>query len=258
MKRFIIVTVSIALSYHCFAESIDSLKEKRELLYQEYSEINIPGKELSEKEKLNVIEILKDLVIVDTRIIKEYKDADIELKEDALIINRLTAESESLNNEKQKNEDFLYVIYIAGATIILMLLLSLILLFIYTSKYFRLKRKQVDILETMKEADDMRIKLTKINDLVIIKNKEIDDQVLKIKKLENELLVSEEKIKRLEEGVLELQKSKQNVSSSEYDGQIEKVNINMSKIEKLGRMKELGIVTEEEFNTFKQKFLSEM
>ncbi|MFH0865030.1 MAG: hypothetical protein V1904_02470 [Bacteroidota bacterium] len=257
MRKTIFVLFSIFLCIQGIAETLDSLKAKREMLYQKYSEINIPGKELSDKDLSRVIEILKDLVIVDTRIIKEYGNSDKELKDNAITINELNSENETLNKDKENTTDLLFIIYIAGGVIVAMLVLSLVFLFVYLSKYFKIKKKAAVYTAMLKEADNDRLRMTKMNELIALRENEAEKLKQQIHNLGNEKTVMDGKLKKLEESIAELQKTEP-VKSNEYNGQIEKVNINMSKIEKLGRMKELGIVTEEEFNTFKQKFLSEM
>lgn len=257
MKKIVFILIFIFIGIYCFSETLDSLKSKRETLYQKYSEINIPGKELSDKDLTKAIEILKDLVIIDTRIIKEYGASDKQMKEDAATIKQLTTDKEDMKKERESVSDYLFIIYIAGGVIVTILVLSLIFLIIYFSRYHKLKKKNVVYTDMLKEADNDRLKISKLNELISYKEQEIGKQGLLIQQMKNEELALKEKVKKLEASVTELQKTQQG-TSSEYNDQIEKVNINMSKIEKLGRMKELGIVTEEEFNTFKQKFLSEM
>jgi DNA phosphorothioation-dependent restriction protein DptG len=112
MKKIIFIALFVFLNMHSFSESLDSLKAKRELLYQEYSEINIPGSELSDKDIDKVVEILKDLVIVDTRIIKEYGGSDKEIKEDADKLKELGSENEALSSEKESMTGlFVHYIY---------------------------------------------------------------------------------------------------------------------------------------------------
>lgn len=257
MRKIIIIIVIVFIDIQCFSETLDSLKSKRESLYQKYSEINIPGKELSDKDQKKVIEILKDLVIIDTRIIKEYGASDKQLKEDAAKIKQLTTDKEDLKRESERVSDYLFIIYIVGGVIVSILVLLLIFLVIYFSKYHNLKKKNHVYTDMLKESDNDRLKISKLNELITLKEQELEKQELLIQRMKNDELTLKEKIKKLEESVVELQKTHQN-TSSEYNDQIEKVNINISKIEKLGRMKDLGIVTEEEFNAFKQKFLSEM
>jgi ATP-dependent Zn protease len=257
MKKIVFVCVFIFLSIQVFAENLDSLKAKRETLYQKYSEINIPGKELSDENLSKVVEILKDLVIVDTRIIKEYGDSDKELKENAIKIAELNSENETLNEEKESTTAYLFIIYIAGGIIVAILVLSLVILFVYYSKYSKAKKRQMEYSSLLKDADNERLKVMKANEDMASKEKEIEKLTLLVQSLKDEKTVLDGKIKNLEESVSRLQKTQQNPSPAN-SGDLEKINLNMAKIEKLGKMKELGIVTEEEFNTFKQKFLDEM
>lgn len=257
MKRIAGVLFLIFLYVHSHAETIDSLKSKREMLYQKYSEINIPGKELSGKDLNKVIEILKDLVIIDARIIKEFGGSDKLLKDDEVKIKELNSEKETLQKEKENTADLLFLIYISGGIIVLFLLLSLVFLFVYFFKYNKTRKKMLVYAELVKDVETDRLKISKMNEVFTQKDDEIKNLGQQLQTVNNENAVMESKLKELEGQIAEIQKNQQD-RAGEYNEQIEKVNINMSKIEKLGRMKELGIVTEEEFNTFKQKFLEEL
>jgi hypothetical protein len=257
MRKVLFILVIVFLSAKCFSETIDSLKAKRETLYQKYSEINIPGKELSDKDLAKVIELLKDLVIVDTRIIKEYGNSDEKLKENTTTITNLESTIALQEKDKERTNDLLFLIYMAGGVIVVMLILAIVLLFIYISRYSKSKNKQNIYGDMLKEADGDRLKMLKMEELLVQKEKDIDSLSLQSQNFRTEKALTEEKLKKLESSIAELQNAKP-VNTSEYNDQLEKVNVNMSKVEKLMRMKELGIVTEEEFNTFKQKFLEEI
>lgn len=257
MKKIFLIAFIILFSVQCFSETIDSLKTKREALYQKYSEINIPGKELSEKDFDKVIDLLKDLVIVDTRIIKEYSDSDNKLKESATTINNLESTIALQEKDKERTNDLLFIIYIAGGVIVVFLIISIIMLLIYMSRYSKTRKKQNIYTDMLKEADNDRLKMLKMEELLTQKQKEINDLGIQLQNYNAEKTITEDILRKLEDSVTELQKTPP-VAASEYNEELEKVNINLSKMEKLMRMKELGIVTDEEFNTFKQKFLGEM
>lgn len=254
MKNILIVLSFLVLwQYSVYAEPIDSLKSRRESLYQKYTEKNIPGKRLSRDDLKDIVDILKDIVIIDTRIIKEYAADENELKEKVTEIKNLNSEIDSIESEKNDVTGYLYVIYIAGGFIIAILTIALILLVIYMSKYYKLKNKQNIYSDKLKEADSDRVNMAKLNEDISLKVKEIEMLEKKIQDYKNRNELLDEKIKTLEGSLDDLQQS-----DSEYNDEMEKVNINMSKIEKLGRMRELGIVTDEEFNTFKKKFLEDI
>ena len=254
MKNISLVLLFIVTwQFSLFAEPIDSLKSRRELLYQKYTEKNIPGKRLSRDDLKDIVDILKDIVIVDTRIIKEFAADENELKEKATEIKNLNSEIDSIESEKNDVTGYLYVIYITGGFIIAILTIALILLVIYMSKYYKLKNKQNIYSDKLKEADSDRVNMAKLNEDISLKVKEIEMLEKEIQDYKNRNELLDEKIKTLEGSLDDLQQS-----DSEYNDEMEKVNINMSKIEKLGRMRELGIVTDEEFNTFKKKFLEDI
>lgn len=134
----------ILLFFTClmvYPETIDSLKAKREKLYEKYSDINIPGKELSKADNEKSVSILKDIIIIDAKIIREFSEFDQKTKEyDSKIIS-LTKENDSLTKELKSSTDLMLIIYIAGCVIIALLIFSLIFLFIYYIKYSKLKKK---------------------------------------------------------------------------------------------------------------------
>lgn len=257
MKKVVLLSVYLCLCSVVFSESIDSLKAKREKLYQSYCNINIPGKETSRENREKSLVILKDLVIVDTRIISEFADFDNKTKDYDKKIITLNSENKSLTKEISANTDLLFIIYIASGAIVLILIIAVILLFIYMSRNGLLKKKLRDYSDLAKDADNLRIKIQQIESALISKDNVIIEKDTVIKSLLDKKGSMEKQISDYENQLTENLK-KQTVPATESKDQNEKVNINMSKIEKLGRMKELGIVTEDEFNTFKQKFLSEL
>ena len=257
MKKIIFLSILILISFLGFSESLDSLKAKREKLYQKYSDINIPGKDLSEAESEKSVSILKDLVIVDTRIIKEFAAFDEKTKEYDAKITALNEENNSLSKDITANTDLLLIIYIAGGVIVLMLIVSIILIFVYMSRYANVKKKMKDYSDLVKDADNNRIKLQQAENFLKSKEDILKEKESVIRTLQENKIGIEKKLAESEVRLAEDLK-KQVLETSENNDQNEKINLNMSKIEKLGRMKELGIVTEEEFNTFKQKFLNEL
>lgn len=257
MKRFILLSILVFVFSCVFSESIDSLKAKREKLYQKYSDINIPGKKLSKADKEKSVILLKDLVIVDTKIIKEFATFDKKAKEYDAKITSLNDENNSLSKELTANTDMLFIIYIASGALVILLIFAIILLSIYMSRFSNLKKKVKDYSDLVKDADNNRIRLQQIEASLKSNENLLIEKESVLKTLQNDKNNLEKKISDYQAQLSEDLK-KQVASNPESNDQNEKMNTNMSKIEKLVRMKELGIVTEEEFNTFKQKFLSEL
>jgi DNA repair exonuclease SbcCD ATPase subunit len=243
--------------FSTFSESIDSLKAKREKLYQKYSDINIPGRELNKADNEKSVIILKDLVIFDTKIIKEFASFDKKTKEYDTRITSLNNENNSLSKEITANTDLLFIIYIASGALVLFLVFAIIMLSIYMTRFSNLKKKVKDYSDLVKDADNNRIKLQQMDASLKSNENLLMEKESTIKTLLNDKSNLEKKVTDFES---ELSESMQRhvVASPENNEQNEKLNANMLKIEKLVRMKELGIVTEEEFSTFKQKFLSEL
>jgi septal ring factor EnvC (AmiA/AmiB activator) len=257
MKRFILLSIFAIVFSSSFSESIDSLKATREKLYQKYSNINIPGKELNKSDNEKSVLILKDLVIVDTKIIKEFAEFNQKTKEYDAKITSLNNENNSLSKEITANTDMLFIIYIASGTLVLLLVFAIIMLFIYMSKFSNLKKKVKDYSDLAKDADNNRLKLQQLEASIKSNENLLMEKEAVLKTLQNDKSNLEKKILDYESKLSEGLKNPV-VIAPEINMQNEKLNANMQKIEKLGRMKELGIVTEEEFNTFKQKFLSEL
>ena len=255
-KRFLIIVFAL-LVIQAFPESIETLKAQREKLYEKFTNINIPGKELSKANYEKSISILKDLVIVDTRIIGGLSEFDKKVKEYDLKITSLNEENKLLNEKLNANNDKIFIIYIVEEALALLLVLVSIFLFIYYRKFIKAKKKTLNYAEMLKQADDDRLALQQANETIKSKDKDLVEK----KSLINNLLKEKE---LLDKKLIEIQKSineeikKQPSISSEQNELIDKSNINLSKIEKLIKMKEQGILTEEEFNTFKQKFQSEL
>lgn len=240
MKKIITLTFFTFLISIAFSESIDSLKVKREKLYQKYTDVNIPGKELSKDDLEKIISALKEVVIVDTKIIRENNESDKKAKEYENTINSLNEENSALSKKLSSDTEFFLIIYIAGGILVVLLILGIIFSLIYFLKFRNMKKKMSDRSETFKNTEADRLKYDNTNEVISKKDALISE-------LQDEKNSMTGKIKSLESALIDAQKHQITVSP-EYN----------SKIEKLGRMKELGIVTEEEFNTFKQKFLSEL
>lgn len=257
MKKLVVLIFVSFSANIVFSESIDSLKTKREKLYQKYSDVNIPGKELSKDDLEKIVSILKEIVIVDTRIIRENIEFDKKAEEYENTINSLNKENYTLSKKLSSNTGLLLIIYIAGGVLVVLLILGIVLLLIHFLKFRSTKKKMLNYSEILKNAETDRLKYDNVNEAIAKKDADLIKRDAMISELQKEKNSMIGKIKSLEDALTGAQK-RQNAVSPEYDSQIEKVNINISKIEKLGRMKELGIVTEEEFNTFKQKFLSEL
>ena len=140
MKKVIAVIIFSFIINLAFSESIDSLKVKREILYSQYSSINSPGKVLNKTECEKVVAILKDLVIVDTKMIKEFSKFNKKEKEYNSKINSLNEENNSLSKELTSSLNYIKIINIAGGIVVIFLIISLIFLFIFFVKYKKIKR----------------------------------------------------------------------------------------------------------------------
>ena len=135
MKKLIVLIFVSFIANIAFSESIDSLKTKREKLHQKYTDINIPGKELSKDNLKKIVSILKEIVIVDTKIIGEFSDFDKKVKTYDLKIMSLNEENKSLSGKLNANINQLLIIYISGGVLAVLLILSIILSLICFSKF---------------------------------------------------------------------------------------------------------------------------
>ena len=140
MKKVLFVIVFSLIISLAFSESIDSLKAKREMLYGNYLNINVPGKTLSKAESEKAASFLKDLVIVDTKIIKEYSKLNKKEKDLQAKINSLNEENNSLSKELTSNINYIKIINVAGGIVVVLFIISLFFLFMFFVKYKKLKR----------------------------------------------------------------------------------------------------------------------
>ena len=135
MKKIIVLLVfSLAISL-LMAESLDSLKAKRERLYQKYSDLNIPGKELNKENQTKSIAILKDIVIVDTRIIKENADFDKKVHEYEKTIKTLNTDNDTLTKLNTACTGRMMMIYICGGVLVVLMIIAIVLSMVFYAKY---------------------------------------------------------------------------------------------------------------------------
>jgi hypothetical protein len=141
MKKLIVLIFVSFLVNIAFSESMDSLKNKREKLYQKYTEVNIPGKELRNDDLKKIVSILKEIVIVDSRIIKGNVEFNKKAKEYENTISSLNEENATLLKKLSSNSGLLLIIYITGGVLVILLILCIILSLIYFSKYKSIHKK---------------------------------------------------------------------------------------------------------------------
>ena len=110
------------------------------MLYGNYLNINVPGKTLSKAESEKAASFLKDLVIVDTKIIKEYSKLNKKEKDLQAKINSLNEENNSLSKELTSNINYIKIINVAGGIVVVLFIISLFFLFMFFVKYKKLKR----------------------------------------------------------------------------------------------------------------------
>jgi len=257
MKRISVLFILSIAFLQAFPDSLDSLKVQRDRLYEKYSDINLPGKTVSYEDKEKSLQILKDVVIVDTKIIKELSEYGDEIKTNESKINALITQNNSLTDELSAATDRLFIIYITVGLIVCMLVISLVLLMAYHIKYKKLKKLNVNFNEMLRSADNDRALLQKLNETMLEKEQELSGKNTLLAELQKEKEVLENKLTDIKSQKQELQQ--QPPTAPPLTGpELEQFNINLAKIEKLGRMLELGIVTEDEFKTFKRKFLGDL
>ncbi len=141
MKKIVVLIFVSFLANIAFSESIDSLKTKREKLYQKYTDVNIPGKELRNDDLKKIISILKEIVIVDTRIIGEFSEFDKKAAEYEKAMGSLNGENDTLAKKLSSYTNLLLIIYITGGVLVILLILCIILSLIYFSKFKSIHKK---------------------------------------------------------------------------------------------------------------------
>jgi predicted nuclease with TOPRIM domain len=257
MKRISILLVFIMASIQAFTGNIDSLKLQREQLYAKYSQINQPGAELSKNDLEKMVEILKDLVIVDTKIINALSDYGKKAGEYETKIATLIKENADVSGKLTERTDKLIIVYFAAGAMVCMLVIALVVLIVTRTKYSRIRKNTLNCTEIMKKAENDKHIIDQLTESLHAKDKELMAKNNILSGLQNEKKTLEEKLNKLQHNVEALQKQPPPVATvlSQHN---DKPEPKLAKLEKLAAMREHGIVTEEEFNTFKKKFLDEL
>lgn len=254
MKKTIILLVLIVATIRCFPESMDSLKALRELLYTEYSTINLPDKELSKNDYEKMMSILKEVVIVDSKIINQLSDFDKKTSAYNKQIRKLNTDKTTLNNQLAASEDKTFIVEIVCGMLVCLLVVSLICLVAFNIRFRKIKKKSENYTEALKMSDNDRQALQHLNEVLHAKDREVSEKNVLITGLQEETKQLKEKLIETGNKLEELQKLPPPVNIE----QNETPDPNILKLEKLGRMRDMGIVTEDEFNTFKKKFLGDL
>ena len=240
-----------------FPESLDSLKAQRERLYTNYSNINLPGHVTTKDDNERSLQILKGLVIVDTKIIRELSEFGEKEKTYQSQIATLITETNDYSDKLVAVTDRLFIIYIVCGLLVCLLVVTLVFLIAYTIKFGRLKRKNLNFTDLLRSADSDKAMLLELNGAMRAIEQELAGKNTLLAELQKEKEVLENKLTDIKSQKEELQQ--QSPPAPPLTGEeLAQFNINLAKIEKLGRMLELGIVTEDEFNTFKRKFLGDL
>lgn len=140
-KRIFLLLIIVPLSLTLFSQPTDSLMSQRAKFYEKYLELSIPGKQLHVKEYKSMVDVLKKLIVVDTRIIDSYAQSGTKIKKLEKEINSLNAENNDLSRKISSIMTTMLAIYIAGGVLVLICIFLLIMLFINGRKISSLKSK---------------------------------------------------------------------------------------------------------------------
>ncbi len=270
MKKTIILLVFIIAALRVFPDSLDSLNAQRERLYGKYSELNLPGRELTNEDSKKSDQLLKDMVIVDTKIISQLSNFGKKVKEYDARIAALVVEKNGLSEKLSASTDRLFIIYIASGAIVCMLVISLVFLISSNIKLKKLKKKTATFNEMLNSSETDRALAKQLTEDLRLRDKSLAEKNALLASLQKEIETFKNKIKELQDTLDDIKNQTPQppppppppdpminaipVSNEE----IAQFDMNIVKLEKLSRMKELGIVTEDEFNTFRKKFLGEL
>lgn len=254
MKRFTVLLFIIIASMQAFPQSFDSLTKQRERLYARYSELSQPGKELSKDDMQKMMELLKQVVIVDTKIINGLAASDNKVKKAEARLDAIRTENSNLNGELSDSGDRIMILYIISGALLCMLVIAVVMLVVVRGRYANMKKNAIDLPEMMKMAENDRQVIQDLSESLRAKDKEISAKKTAISDLQKEKEELESKLNDVETKLEELQKQPPPTVPTAS----EPSDPNLAKLEKLAKMKELGIVTEEEYNTFKRKFLGDL
>ena len=232
-------------------------------MYGKYSELNLPGRETSVDDQKKSELILKDLVIVDTKIINSLSNFSAKVKDYDARIAALVVEKNALSDKLIASDDRLFIIYIASGAIVCLLVVSLIFVISGNIRYRKLKKKNTDFNEMLRSADNDKVLAKQLTDSLTAKEKELSEKNALLTTMQKEKATFENKINEIQSKLDEIKNQPPPpapviITNQMTNEESTKFDANLVKIEKLGRMKDLGIVTEEEFNTFRKKFLGEL
>jgi hypothetical protein len=140
-KHILLLLLIIPFSLTLFSQPSDSLMSQRSKFYEKYLELSIPGKELHVKEYKSMVDVLKKIIVVDTRIIDSYAQSGVKIKELEKEISSLNTENNDLSRKISSVMATMLTIYIAGGALVLICIFLLIMLIINGRKISTLKGK---------------------------------------------------------------------------------------------------------------------
>ncbi len=139
-------TIIVFLAFFCFyvnlpAQPADSLLQQRTTLNEKYQQLSIPGKELTIKDYKAIVDILKKIVIVDTRIIESYSAIKTKIKNLQIEKESLNTENNDLSKKISEYSRITMIIYISGGVLISLTVLLFILYVFSNRKYLKLRKE---------------------------------------------------------------------------------------------------------------------
>lgn len=128
-KHLFIFLLTTLFSLNLFAQPTDSLMLQRAKLYEKYIKLSTLDKEIHAKEYKAMVDVLKQIIVVDTRVIDSYAQCATKMKKLEAENNSLNAENNDLSRKVSSIMSIMLVIYIASgilAFICILLIIALI------------------------------------------------------------------------------------------------------------------------------------
>ena len=259
----LVLVFFLFFSSSIFAQSkIDSLLNERKVYFRSITN----HMDLSVEDSLILNNILNYNFESDKLIIEEYEKLDSLEKELFINFNKLTDDNLSLMGKMNEYEKYLII---ASGTAILFILMFIIFLSLYLSFRKKLDIAEVDIKqanENYSNTSEEKHKNEKVFKQENLKLSELNKELQinynlqreTIKYLDDEIELNKENITELNKKLENLRVRAEEKMLPESRKKMDELEINLLKIEKLSRLKDIGALTPEEYDAIKNKIVNEM
>lgn len=252
MRKTLIIFVLIAASVLEVSGNFrsDSLLKSRSSVYYQYLDIKNNTVDLKISNYIKLTDILEQLVLLDNRIIDSLDAKNKQVAGLTAKLSEKEIELESLRNEKTTRKILEWIIILAGGfSFVLMIAFGIMLLMkiAQANKIFRKLPAAGE--EGIKKKGKLKDVISNFVDLSAEKDQKIETANQALTDIR---LVLEEKEKLLEEY------KNRSMYGEEHYKRLAEMELNMAKLKNMGELKTSGVISQDEFQDLKQKYLGTM